>query len=110
MGKLDDVEHAEKKREADCNERIHHAEQQPAPDVLGKQPHIHDFMTPADPRARRLRREEGDGDDSVAPPPICGYFCPGNLRLPEAYSLSSHSTNLPSWITYLVMTGTVFWP
>src|SRR6185295_4690691 len=24
------------------------------------------------------------------------YFCPGSLRLPDAYSLSSHSTNLPS--------------
>src|SRR5579885_3805377 len=34
------------------------------------------------------------------------YFCPGSLRLPEAYSLSSHSTNLPSCTTYLVMTGT----
>ena len=38
------------------------------------------------------------------------YFWPGSLRLPLAYSLSSHSTNLPSWITYLVITGTVFWP
>ncbi len=32
------------------------------------------------------------------PARVVRYFCPGSLRLPPAYSLSSHSTNLPSWI------------
>ena len=30
--------------------------------------------------------------------------------MPAAYSESSHSTHLPSWLTYLEMSGTVFWP
>ena len=38
---LDDVEHAEKQREADGDKRIHHAEHQPVHDVLGEQPRVH---------------------------------------------------------------------
>src|SRR5262245_22289907 len=33
-----------------------------------------------------------------------------SLRLPEAYSLSSQITHLPSWATNLVISGTVFCP
>ena len=38
------------------------------------------------------------------------YFCPGSLRLPVEYSLSSHSVHLLSCTTYRVISGTVFWP
>ena len=41
MRELDDVEHAEKQREADRHQGIHHAEHQPVHDVLRKQPEIH---------------------------------------------------------------------
>ena len=41
MRELDDVEHAEEQREADRDQRIHHAEHQPVHDVLGEQPRIH---------------------------------------------------------------------
>jgi len=33
-----------------------------------------------------------------------------SLRLPEPYSLSSHTIHLPSCATYLVISGTVFCP
>ena len=32
------------------------------------------------------------------------------MRWPLAYSLSSQTTHLPSWATYLVISGTAFWP
>jgi hypothetical protein len=41
VGELDDVEHAEKQREADRDKCIHHAEHEAVHDVLGEQPHIH---------------------------------------------------------------------
>ena len=99
---LDDVEHAEEQREADRDQRIHHAEHQPVHDVLGEQACVHVR------RSWAALKKCGTAYDAA---PIASvYFCPGSLRLPLAYSLSSHSTNLPSWITYLVITGTVFWP
>jgi hypothetical protein len=42
--KLDNVEDAKEQREADGDERIHHAEHQPVHDVLSEQPHIHDVV------------------------------------------------------------------
>src|ERR1700704_6650704 len=103
MGELDDIKHTEEKREADRDERIHHAEHETVHDILGKEPHIHI----SDP----VRAEKAKRDRTLAQPvPLVCYFCPGNLRLPVAYSLSSHSTNLPSWTTYLVIKATVFWP
>ena len=109
MRELDDVEHAEEQREADRDQRIHHAEHQPVHDVLGEQACIHVVDVRAHPRWRIRRR--GGRQPAPAPPRVASvYFCPGSLRLPLAYSLSSHSTNLPSWTTYLVITGTVFWP
>jgi hypothetical protein len=86
MGELDDVEHAEEQREPNGHERIHHPEHQPVHDVLGQQPgaHVPNASSNVAWRPARLRDI---------------YFWPGSLRLPLAYSLSSHSTNLPSWIT-----------
>ena len=50
-------------------------------------------------------------------PPYGSSLHPGSgvrhffsLRLPEAYSLSSQITHLPSWATYLEISGTVFCP
>ena len=125
--KFDHVEHAEEQREADGHQRIHHAEHQPVHDVLGEQASIHVRVSAAMPgfgRAStsfRAIRKDVDGRDTpghdgsltgslphASAPRV--YFCPGSLRLPAAYSLSSHSTNLPSCTTYFVMTGTVFWP
>src|ERR1051326_8794352 len=103
MGELDDVEHAEEQREADRDQRVHHAEHQPIHDVLGQEPRIHG------PASFARANDDGRDGGSAAPRFKRNYFWPGSLRLPDLYSLSSHSTNLPSWITYLVMTGTVFW-
>src|SRR5436305_11365315 len=102
MRKLDHVEDAKEQCEADSDQRIHHAEHQPVHDVLSEQPHIHDVVLASTGKQ--------PSEAVTAPPRSQPYFCPGNLRLPAAYSLSSHSTNLPSCITYLVITGTVFWP
>src|ERR1700687_384432 len=99
---LDDIKDAEEQGEADGNKRVHHAEHQPVHDVLSKQPHIHDVDLTV--RARTIARR---GSREPRLNSNC-YFCPGSLRLPLAYSLSSHSTNLPSWITYFVITATVF--
>ena len=77
MGELDDVEHAEEQREADRDERIHHAEHEPVHDVLGKQPDIHVF----DPT--RVGKAKRDGNAGAARPACIAYFCPGSLRLPR---------------------------
>ena len=57
---LDDVEHAEEQREADRDQRIHHAEHQPVHDVLRKQPEIH-------VRLELLETSEGGAERSRGP-------------------------------------------
>ena len=43
MRELDDIEHTEEQREADRDERIHHAEHETVHDVLREEPHVHFF-------------------------------------------------------------------
>ena len=105
MGELDDVEHAEEQREAHGDQAVHDAEHEPVDQILKRD--LHAVISDISGGQRWLE-------------PFGARRCPCyarrarltslSLRLPEAYSLSSQITHLPSWTTYLEISGTVFCP